>query len=388
MNNIPRKKILYLITKSTWGGAGRYVYDLATNLPKENFEATVVLGGNGELKDKLEARDIHTITISSLQRDIALWSEIKAFLKLVQAIRKEKPDILHTNSSKAGALGALAGRLTQIPKIIFTAHGWAFNEKRPLFSRTAITFVHWFTILLSHKTIAVSYKTKEQVLKKMPFIKNRVVVIHNGIAKITFEEQSEARKKLFPKSILKNIQEDTLWFGTISELHKNKGLDYIIRAIGQISKTLRSDPVGKKPFIFVIISGGEEKAKLAELIAKEKLQNTVFLVGHKKNAASLLKALDVFTLTSRTEAFPYVLLEAGLAELSVIASSVGGVPEIVSKDCGILVKAGDIDEIAHAIVQLLKNERARKDLGTNLKKYVLQNFSTQRMVKKTLQYYN
>ena len=128
--------------------------------------------------------------------------------------------------------------------------------------------------------------------------------------------------------------------------------------------------------------------EIIKLIEKESLQDVVFLVGYKKNASSLLKAFDVFTLTSRTEAFPYVPLEAGLAELPVIASRVGGIPEIVSKDCGILVKRGNINEIAQAITHLLNNKEKRKSLGLNLKKHVQQNFSTQEMVKNTLKYYN
>ncbi len=385
-----RKKILYLITKSTWGGAGRYVYDLATNIPVENFEVVVALGGSGELKDRLETQNIRTITIPTLQRDVVLWGEIKAFLNLVKIIHKERPDILHTNSSKAGVLGALAGRIVRTPKIIFTAHGWAFNENRSFFSRTAILFVHWFTVLLSHKTIAVSYQTKKQALKKMPFIKNKIVVVHNGIKEITFKEKFSAQKEIFPKGIPENITEGTVWIGTISELHKNKGLDYMIHALSKISRQAPwSSPLGyKKSFVFIIIGGGEEKSRLEKLIEKEKLQNIVFLVGYKKNASSLLKAFDIFTLTSRTEAFPYVLLEAGLAELPVIASRVGGIPEILSKDCGILTKKGNINEISQAITYLLNDRKKRKFLGLNLKKHVQQNFSTRHMVKETLKYYN
>ena len=395
MQSTEKKKILYLITKSTWGGAGRYVYDLATNISQKDFEIIVALGGKGELKNRLEEKNIRTITIPTLQRDVALWGEIKALLNLVKIIRKEKPDVLHTNSSKAGALGALAGRLARVPKIIFTAHGWAFNEERSFFSRMAITFLHWLTIILSHKTIAVSNQTKEQALKKMPFIKNKLTVIYNGIKETPLKEKSLAQKEIFPKGIPRGITEDTLWIGTISELHKNKGLDYIITALGKISESdldikecPRAALGSEKPFIFVIIGGGEEKEQLDKLIEKENLQNIVFLVGYKENALSLLKAFDIFTLTSRTEAFPYVPLEAGLAELPIAASRVGGIPEIISENCGILVEKGNIDNIELALTQLFENPKIRENYGKNLKKYVLQNFSIQHMVKETLKYYN
>ena len=198
-----------------------------------------------------------------------------------------------------------------------------------------------------------------------------------------FKEKFLAQKEIFPKGIPENITKDTVWIGTIYKIQKNKGLDYMITAPGKVSRSDLNIP----PFVFVIIGGGEE-GQLIKLIEKENLQNIVFLVGYKKNASSFLKTFDVFTLTSRTEAFPYVPLEAGLAELPIIASRVGGIPEIVSKDCGILVKRGNINEIAQAITRLLNNREKRKSLGLNLKKHVQQNFSTREMVKNTLRYYN
>ena len=395
-----KKKILYFITKASWGGAGRHVYDLATNLPQKDFDVVVVLGKNGELKNKLESRHIRVITIHSLQRDISIIREIKTFWQLIKILHQEKPNVLHAHSSKAGGLGAFVGRIMRVPKIIFTGHGWAFNEERNFFARFIICFFHWLTIILSHTTIAVSHHTKEQMVKKMPFIKNKVVVVHNGIAPILFKDRETSRNEIFSNHEPCNINPQALWIGTISELHKNKGLDYIIRAIGQL---IRAKAEKLPSFIFVIISGGEEKENLEKLIIEENLQNTVFLVGYKENASSLLKAFDIFTLTSRTEAFPYAILEAGLAELPVIASDVGGISEILMKNNGILLKQqnsttcmsdtqvvynGKVKEITLSLFRLLKNKEERIQFGARLKNYVMKKFSIQTLVKKTYMYYN
>ncbi|MBU2460967.1 glycosyltransferase, partial [Patescibacteria group bacterium] len=388
-----KKKILYFITKASWGGAGRHVYDLAINLPQEDFDVVIVLGKDGELKNKLESQHIRVITIHSLQRDISIIREIKTFWQLIKILRQEKPDILHSHSSKAGGLGAFAGRIMRVPKIIFTAHGWAFNEERNFFSRLAIYFFHWLTIIFSHTTIAVSHHTKEQAVIKMPFIKNKIVVVHNGIAPILFKDRNLARDEIFANHKPKNIDPHALWIGTISELHKNKGLDYIIRAIGQL---LRTNTEKLPSFIFVIIGSGEEKENLEKLIIKEKLQDIVFLVGYKKNASLLLKAFDIFTLTSRTEAFPYALLEAGLAGLPVIASDVGGIPEILIKDSGILVQQqnlatwGDnpqVTRVTRAILRMLKNKEERIQFRLHLKTHVTRSFPLQILVKKVYKYY-
>jgi len=125
-----RKKIAYVITKSNWGGAQRYVYDLATNVPKNTFDVIVVCGGNGTLAKKLEQEGTRVIRIKGLERDIRFGSEIRVLYRLKHLFAQEQPDIVHLNSSKIGGLGSLAARMARVPHIIFTAHGFAFNEKR------------------------------------------------------------------------------------------------------------------------------------------------------------------------------------------------------------------------------------------------------------------
>ncbi|MEK7477987.1 MAG: glycosyltransferase, partial [Patescibacteria group bacterium] len=219
-----KTKIFYLITKSNFGGAQKYVYDLATNLPSDQYEVKVIFGEGGELKQKLETAGVETLKIENLSRDIKLADEFKVLKQLIKLFRREKPDVIHLNSSKIGGLGALAGRLAGVPKIIFTVHGWAFNENRSFFSRLAIHFSYWLTILLCHQTIAVSAKTKDQI-GHLPWLKNKITVIYNGLTLVDFLERQETRKYLLGKMAVRSIGqtlsllEERLIIGTISELH-------------------------------------------------------------------------------------------------------------------------------------------------------------------------
>ena len=115
-----KKKVTYVITKSNWGGAQRYVFDLATNLPKEQFEVAVALGGDGLLAKKLQERNTSIYRSISLGRDISIGKDIRSFFELYRLFKKERPDVVHLNSSKAGGIGALAARVAGIKKIIFT----------------------------------------------------------------------------------------------------------------------------------------------------------------------------------------------------------------------------------------------------------------------------
>ena len=180
MEQSHKKKILFVITKSNWGGAQKYVYDLATSLPKELFDVTVVFGGTGPLAEQLSTAGIRTTSIPSLQRDVSIVGDVKSFFSLLSLFKKEKPHIVHVNSSKVSGLGALAGRLTSVPRIIFTCHGWPFNEERSLLSLWSIAFFSWLTVVLSHTTITVSGRDFSDG-QKMPWVKHKMCLVHNGI---------------------------------------------------------------------------------------------------------------------------------------------------------------------------------------------------------------
>ncbi|TSC66824.1 MAG: group 1 glycosyl transferase, partial [Parcubacteria group bacterium Gr01-1014_73] len=240
-------KILYIITKSNLGGAQRQVFDLATGLPKDQFVITVALGGRGLLKDKLDAVGIRTISIETLNRDIQIFNDLISFFKILKIIKKEKPDILHLHSSKIGFLGALAGRLLGVKKIIYTVHGWMFLEKQQWWWTAAMRFFSWLTILLTHKTITVSENDKNASADFLG-AKDKIIVIPNGIGEINFLEKTEARKKILPEQ---EKLVEVFWFGTIAELHKNKGLNFAIEAFGK-----------ELPAILVIIGEGEQRKNL------------------------------------------------------------------------------------------------------------------------------
>lgn len=383
-----KTKIFYCITKSDWGGAQRYVYDLATSLPKNSYETTVVLGTAGTLSQKLHAVGIRTIILENLTRDINIWKDFYALLKLIKTFRKEKPDIIHLNSSKMGGLGSVAGKIARVPKIIFTGHGWAFNEDRSELQKKIIYFLHYLTVNLSDKTIAVSEKTREQMSKNKKTAQ-KTVMIRNGLTEVNFQHKELAREKIIEKLAVGQGEalSERPWIGTISELHKNKGLKYIIEAM-HLFKIKNGDNNNPLPAL-IIIGEGEKRQKLQDRIDRYGLQRDIFLVGRIDEASKYLKAFDIFTLTSITEALPYVILEAGLAGLPIIASAVGGIPEIIDDMVsGILVRPKEPEEILKAIRFLLDNPEKMALFGQKISEKIRLDFNKEKMVKETIMLYN
>lgn len=382
MTSRHRRKVLLLITKSTLGGAQQYVYDLATQLPAETFDVAVLVGGNGPLVDQLKSAGIRVITLKSLKRDISLFSEIRTFFALFSIIRKERPDVLHVNSSKAAAFGALIGRLCLVPKIVFTAHGWAFNEDRPAWQKFIVKTIHWMTILLSHTTIAVSNGMRTQM--NWVFVQKKMRTVHLGRTIAHHHTKEDARGILEMKVIDTQARlidyHDDFWMGTIAELHPIKRLDRAITAVAALVKDFPN-------LRFIIIHDGQEKERLQEQVRDLDLQEHVFFTGMIENAARLLGAFDLFVLPSKSEAFGYVLIEAGSAGVPVVATAVGGIPDIITDgENGILVPPDNTPALTTAIRQLIQDPTLRHTLGqAHLERSKL--FTAEKMLQETQNIY-
>ncbi|MFZ2484880.1 MAG: glycosyltransferase family 4 protein [Minisyncoccia bacterium] len=356
-------KILYGITKSNFGGAQRYVFELAVEMKKQGHDIAVLCGGNGPLVGKLVTEKIRTIRISEMRRDIYIGEEIESFFKILKVLRSEKPDVFHINSSKMGGLGALAGRIAGTKKIIFTAHGWAFNELRPTWQKVLIKLFVWATILLSHKTICVSDKMRRDT-EGWPFIKNKLVLIHNGVLGFYLTQRIDK----------------SFTVGAIAELHKIKGLDILLTAWSKFIKNHEAK--------LVIVGEGEERESLQNMARNMGISSSVTFKGFVDNARLLLSGFDIFCMPSRSEGLPYSLLEAGLASLPVIATRVGGIPEVIENGAnGVLVPPEDAETLFSSLVLLEGDEELRKRLGENLKASIQEKFSFKKMVEKTSELY-
>ncbi len=375
-------KILYVVTKANFGGAQRYVYDLATAARDAGHEVTVAYGAPGELVERLRAAGLPTLPIAGLGRDINPLRDILAFFSLLRIIRSCKPDVLHLNSSKISGIGALAGRMLGVPRIIFTAHAWAFNEERPRWQKIVIAFLSWLTVVLSTRTIVVSEAMRRQT-GRWPLIRAKVSVIPNGTRSYTLLDKLPAREALaarHPALAATDLAHDQ-WIGTVAELHPIKGLSYAIEAIRLLHAahpTLR----------YVILSGGEMRAALEKQITESGLENTVFLLGQVKEAPLYGRAYDTFLLPSVSEAFDIALLEAGLAALPTVASRVGGIPEILTDGkTGLLVPPKDARAIANALETLMADETLRRRLGGALRERVMSDFSIESVTRETFALY-
>lgn len=231
-------------------------------------------------------------------------------------------------------------------------------------------------MLFCHRVVLLSNRELKQA-ERFPFTKKKLALVPLGI-KPPVLMSVDGAKQFFAKKIGMEFGEFDRKTVIINnaELHPNKGQIYLVDAMARV--------VEKHPnTICIIVSDGQEKAALHMQIKGNKLENSVFLVGYVDQAAEYLKAFSFFVLPSIKEGLPYVILEAGAASLPVIATTVGGIPELITDmKSGILVQPKNSKELAHAISFMIEHPEERRMYGAALHEKVLKDFSMEKMLAK------
>lgn len=372
-------KILFIITKSNFGGAQKYVFELAVAAKKRGLNVMVACGGTGAnkaelglLAQKLHDEQIRVIPVAHFMRDMSIGNDILAFFDVLRIIREERPHVLHVTSSKAGGIGALAGRILKVPKIIFTSHGLTVDEVwRPPLQRFLIFIGTYYTLTAAHVSIMISKETFERACRILGR-KEKIAYIKNGITPVDFKTKDDARQQLN----LHIPPEHTL-VGGIGELHPNKNWLTAITAVAHLPHTVH----------LAIIGSGEEYDSLKNQINKLGIQDRVHLLGYIGDAATYVKAFDIFVLPSKKEGLPYVILEAGLAGLPVIATDLPGNRDIIESGVhGYLIEP-EYRILATSLEMLIRDPGMRRTLGSALQEKVMFEFSIDHMVQETFNLY-
>lgn len=403
-----RPLILHLITQAEYGGAQKYVEEIVTGLSDE-FRFVVGAGElskSHELLIRLEKRGYYTLHLTKLHRSINPYHDIGALLQMERIISRLKPEILHLHTSKISVLGTVAAILSKYflrmrgetynPKIIYTSHGWVFNEKISRIQK-------WFYIAAEKisgtwkDVIIVLSRTDEIIGKKLHIGKpSQYTIVPNGITLDTteFHERQDARallknqcRKKVPYLTLESHGKE-LWIGVIANLYENKGLDVLVRAMSHIEKIYQEQKLDAK-IRAVILGEGMMEEKLRAEIALHGVEETVLLAGGTKDAWKFLPAFDIFCLPSYKEGFPYAVLEAMDAGIPCVVSSVGALPEfIVNHENGVLVEPGNDEQLSDALMELLHHEDARKKMGLEGQKTVRKNFTRKNFLQKISEIYH
>jgi len=349
-------KILFIITQSELGGAQRWVFDTVTNLDSKKYK-TIVASQPGPLLNKLKKEGVQTHNLKNLVRNISPLRDLFGLIELCRLIKKERPDIVQLCSTKAGLLGALAGKLSGSNKIIYRIGGWSFNDPRPQWQNNIFLWLEKISAAWKDMIIVNSQKGYDEAIKHKICSKDKLRLLYNGIDYLSY------------KNDLHNKSE-VIKIGVIANFYPTKGLTYFIQSLTQ----LKNNKIKA-----LIIGEGTERSKLEQLKKDSELDNCL-LAGSQSNPWQYFEkqgGIDIFVIPSVKEGMPYVLLEAMANKLPIVTTKAGGIGEIIKdQQNGILIPIKNSKEMTLAIDDLIKNKVLRdklgKQAGEDIKKYNLQ----------------
>lgn len=380
------------------GGAQRYIYETSKALT-ERYDILVAAGsGDGELFHKLGNTGVQPLYLSQMRRTPWPWQIILTVKEIFDLLKKEKPDVLFLCSTTAGLTGSIAGFFyrnlvpdlgTKFPsklRIIYRIGGWAFRDPRPSWKNWLIFWAEKLTSGFKDLIIVNSEYDWRIAVEKRIVSPEKIIKIYNGldINSLNFLSKEEARTGLLAPSQklsrlrLHSSSLNSPWIGCVANFYKTKGLEYLIGAFA------RPGLLERPGLKLLVIGDGHLRPQLEAQIKKLGLENKVILAGRIPDAYKYLKAFDVFVLPSLKEGFPWIILEAIAAELPIIATNVGALPEIIENGKeGFLIEPKNSQILAEKIKWLLENPQKAKIIGIEAKLKLAKEFSLQKMVEAT-----
>jgi glycosyltransferase involved in cell wall biosynthesis len=366
--------ICHIITKLELGGAQEVALYTVSHLDRARFRPVLIAGPGGMLTE--EARrlpGVQTIIVPSLGRRIHAVSDLLAFLHLAVLLRRLKPAIVHTHSSKAGILGRWAARCARVPLIVHTVHGFGITPAQPTWVQRLLILVERVTGWMTTHWITVADVDARRGRQWGLFDKN-VSTIRPGIDPAPFSRplDAEARRTLRKELGLGSGEH---LIGVVSCLKPQKAPDDIIGVAAILCSRVPDARV-------VVIGDGELRPRLEALIERHGLQEYVCLAGWRRDIPRAMGCFDLLLMTSRWEGLPRVMLEAAAAGLPIVATRVGGVEEaVVQRDRVRLYEAGDVAGLAAGVEALLDTVGAGDRHASGAVQLLPKEFHIEEMVK-------
>jgi glycosyltransferase involved in cell wall biosynthesis len=375
-------RVLRVIARLNVGGPARHVVLLDQGLQARGWKTLLVHGSIGSGEASLESfaaeRGVPTRKIDDLGRRIDPFSDVRAFLKILKLTFQEQPHIVHTHTAKAGTLGRLAALMFNVTRprrrrciVLHTFHGHVFTG---YFSGTASWLIRMVERLLgtvTDRVITISPSQRRDIVEQFRIVAlDRTAVVPLGLhldPLLTLPADDERVRASF------GISASDFVVGFIGRFVPIKDLQTLVTAFAAAHQRLGG--------MWLMLAGdGPSRSSVESAVRAAGVADRVRFLGWVEDLPKFYSTLDVCALSSLNEGTPVALIEAMAAGKAVVATRVGGVPDLVDDGrTGMLVDAGDSDALSKALVDLAEDPDKRRLLGQNARNDV-HRFSTDRLV--------
>ena len=358
-------RVCHIMSADLWAGAEVQLATTAAHLVNESaVSVSAVLLNEGQLAAELRRLGVPVVIL-----DETRTSSLDIVIALVRILKEQRIELVHTHRYKDTVLGLIAARIAGVPHAVRTMHGlrepmrgWAHLKFGVYEALEKVALGCW-----ADQVIAVS-KDMAGILRRTGYPASRITHIHNGLdlnAVRSLRSRQDVRREL-------GVDPETYLIGAVGRLSPVKGHSSLLRAARLV---LHKQPRAK----FLIVGDGPLSAELRAMAVELRIDGACLFAGHRTDVHDLLSAIDVFVLPSLSEGIPMALLEAMALGTPVVATAVGGIPEVVRHRVnGILVHSGDERALADACVALTVDRDLAGRLVTNGRQTVEQAFSCTR----------
>ena len=374
-----RVKILRVIARLNMGGPALHVAYLTAGLRKLGYDTTLVAGSLARGEDSMsfvaDELGVEVLRIDELGREISPLRDLLATLRLARLIRRERPQILHTHTAKAGTVGRVAALLAgarRPPIVIHTFHGHVlrgyFGPFRSLFFRLLERWLASKTTAL----VAVSPQVRDDLVALGVAPRKRFVVIRLGIelderVAAGRDGRRESRRYL-------GIPEGRFAVGWIGRMTAVKRTDDVLLAFKQLRN-------GGVDACLCMVGDGPDRRELEHRAHELGIARDTLFLGYQEEVAPFYAAFDALVLPSSNEGTPVSAIEALAAGRPVVATRVGGVPDVVRDgEDGFLVEPGATDDLADRLARLARDPALRERMGKQGREHVLSRYAVDRLV--------
>ena len=353
-----------------------HVFDLATNLPKHEFQPVIIFFTGGPAIEEAERRRIPVYLI--LRKRFRLLF----LLRLCRFLIKQDIKVLHTHTLNANFYGRIAGKLAGVPVLLTTVHSLIIDELKGLKKPSAGDYLRYkadlFLSRMCNNLVAVSGNIKERMTTQgIPA--EKIHVIPNAVDTDKFQSGAVNVKEV--KKEFGFSPESTL-VGIIGRVVPLKNHAIFLKAARQLSNRLEN-------VNFLVVGDGPLLESMKRLSRELGLGGRVVFTGWRLDVERIMPALDVLVLCSQVEGLNITVLESMACEVPVVGTDVPGINSIVIHDnTGILVPVGDIETLTDALHSLLNDSAKAKAMGRAARKYILDNFSMDRLVSSYIEVYS
>ena len=350
-------RVLHPITRLTLGGSSENTIASCVALDRAGYDcmlATSFRESDASSLADARRRGCRVVDIPALGREVAPLADLTALAELVRLIRRERPAIVHTHTSKAGFIGRLAAVIARAPAVIHQPHGHIFYgyyspRRTAVFTALERQAARW-----TDRIITLTDRGAQEHLARSIGRAEQYVAVPSGVPtaelRAAAPPRGEARARL-------GLDPDAFIVVGLGRLVPIKGFDLLARALPAVVAQIPSARV-------LLVGDGAERAHLGAIAASMGVAERLQMTGETTDVASYLAAADVVAVPSRNEGMGRVIVEAMALGLPVVATAVGGIPDVVTDgECGRLVEPEDVDALAAALVELGRDPALRRKLG-------------------------